>query len=267
MTWFDSHCHFDFPVFDHDRDQVWQHCQQLGISGLLIPGVSRSQGLQLQSLCQSYPWFYALGLHPFFDHGTDDLDWLQQALGTASERCVAVGEAGLDWRTADDPQQRQWQMTLLEAQIDLATAHGLPLILHVVGAHDQVAACLKRSRFSGGGVIHAFSGSLPQARRYLDLGFRLGAGGLLSQPRARKLREAVEQLPRSAWLLETDAPDMTPRFWAEARNTPASLPLLGQILACYWKMSLTDVQVVLLDNLFLTFPKMALSAVCQPSKV
>ncbi|MCY0967175.1 TatD family hydrolase [Parathalassolituus penaei] len=266
MSWFDSHCHFDFPVFDHDRELIWQHCQQLGISGLLIPGISRSQGVALEARCLNRPWCYALGLHPFFDHESTDLDWLQQALANASHRCVAVGETGLDWRKAEDKPQRQNQIVLLDAHIELASRYGLPLILHAVGAHDEAAARIKRAGFSGGGVIHAFSGSLPQARRYLDLGFRLGAGGLLSQPRARKLHEAVQQLPPSAWLLETDAPDMTPRFWAEARNTPASLPLLGQILARLWKLSLTDVQVLLLDNLRSTFPRLAQQAEFQPSK-
>lgn len=267
MVWFDSHCHFDFPVFDSDREAIWQWCQQAGVAGLLIPGVSRSQCQQLATVCQGQPWWYALGLHPFFTHQPADLDWLSAQIPAATTACVAVGETGLDWRRARTQEQRQQQFELLDRHIELARDHDLPLILHAVGAHDELLMRLRRARFDCGGVIHAFSGSLQQAQRYVDSGFHLGAGGLISRPNARRVLEAIRYLPASAWLLETDAPDMTPAFWAESRNSPVCLPLLGQILARYWKKSLSETQVVLLDNLRQTFPKGAPLLDFQPSKV
>jgi TatD DNase family protein len=260
VGWFDSHCHFDFADFDSDREWLWQQCLTAEVEGLLIPGVSRQQGLALPEFCTHQPrWFYALGLHPFFmqEHMDTDIDWLEQQLQTPASKLVAVGEVGLDWRMAPAVSQRRQQLSLLEAQVALARDFRLPLIVHGVASHDELAATLRRLRFDQGGVVHGFSGSLQQARRYLDLGLRLGMGGLISQPRAARVREALTALPLSSWLLETDAPDMTPRFWAEKRNSPLALPLLGVLLARHCQISVEELQNCLYHNLVKTFPKLA----------
>jgi TatD DNase family protein len=118
---------------------------------------------------------------------------------------------------------RQRQQRLFEAQLQVARDANLPVILHVRKAHDQVLATLKRLRVRGG-IAHAFNGSLQQAQQYIDLGFKLGFGGMLTYERSNKLRALARELPLEALVLETDAPDLTVAAHHGERNSPEYLP-------------------------------------------
>ena len=257
IRWFDSHCHFDFPVFDPDREQVWQHAQQEGLEGLLIPGVTRRQGEALPAFCQNRPWRYALGLHPYFlqQHQHRDGEWLAQALAVPG--VVAVGEAGLDRILATDHAilEQQWHWFRLQAE--LAAQYGLPLILHIRGMHDEAAAFLRRQRFTGGGMVHAFSGSEQQGRVWHDLGFVLGVGGAMTHPRAQKLRRTLTALPLESLLLETDSPDMVPAFWGTERNSPETLPLIAAMLAALRGIAPSELAAVQKRTRLRIFPELS----------
>jgi len=97
------------------------------------------------------------------------------------------------------------------------------VILHVRRAHDAALAVLKRIRVAGG-IAHAYSGSLEQAWQYLDLGFCLGFGGMLTFERSTKLRRLARELPLDAMVLETDSPDLTVASHRGERNSPEYLP-------------------------------------------
>ena len=237
---FDSHCHFDFAAFDQNREEQWQLAQRLGVAGLIIPGVSREQGIRLPAFCRDKPWFYALGLHPYCleQHQPQDLDWLEQQL-REDATVLAVGEIGLDKTLAAGDSvhmEQQWQY--FNAQVALAQRYGKRLILHIRGMHDEACSFLRQSGFTHGGIVHAFSGSEQQGRAWLALGFKLGIGGALTHPRAQRLRRTVAALPAEAWLPETDSPDMRPAFWAGDNNSPAALPLLAACLAALHQIRL-----------------------------
>ncbi|WP_419813575.1 TatD family hydrolase [Bacterioplanoides sp.] len=264
LIWIDSHCHFDFPQWHSQRDEHWQLAQTLGVQSLIIPGITIEQNQQVAQFCADTPWQFALGLHPYFlaQHGDNDLDALERLLSRTVESqqspAIAVGEIGLDWvlaKQADDPdaaRAQQWQ--LFEAQVVLAERYQLPLILHIRGCHDQAASWLRRRRFSFGGIVHAFSGSEQQAKAWLDLGFKLGIGGAMTFPRANKLRNTISSLPLSAWVLETDAPDMRPAFFRQGVSSPVAIPLYGAILATLKQVSLMEVSVQNQNNLLSLFP-------------
>lgn len=258
--WFDSHCHFDFACLDDERDEQWALAQRLGVRGLLVPGVQRSQCEQLAVFCRQRPFYYALGLHPYFiaQHQQDDLNWLEQTLQDQlpGQKLVALGETGLDWVLATDATQREEQWFWFRAQVALAQKYQLPLVLHIRGAHDEAVSYLRQQQFPCGGMVHAFSGSEQQGRAWRKLGFRLGIGGAMSHPRAHKLRRTVASLPLDCWLLETDSPDMKPAFWGPDNNSPASIPLLAAILASHHHLSLPVLAVQLEQNLRQTFPRM-----------
>ncbi len=229
MELFDSHCHLDFPQFDDDRERILSHCRQLGVAGIVVPGVTRRTWTRLLKLCQQHAMLHpALGLHPQFlsEHDADDVAALAET--AARHAPVAIGEIGLDFYAPDHDQAAQ--QALFEAQLEVAEQLGLPVILHVRKAHDAVLACLRRRRI-GGGIVHAFSGSRQQAEHYLGLGFKLGFGGAMTHERAQKLRRLASSLPPSALVLETDAPDMAPAWHARGPNTPEYLPRYCQLLA------------------------------------
>ncbi len=231
---FDSHCHFDFAAFDEDREALWRHCQDLGVCSLLVPGVSPPQWEAAARLCRDYRgMIYGAGVHPWwvgdlYAEGFDDAG-LRTIMVEELEKpgCKAVGECGLD-ALCKSPMDLQQQV--LEAQLAVAAERDLPVILHCVKAHNELLQALDASGVKRG-VVHAFSGSPELAQQYWRRGFYLGIGGTITYERARKTRAAVQQLPLTALLLETDAPDMPLAGRQGERNSPAYLPEVARVLA------------------------------------
>jgi TatD DNase family protein len=222
MELIDTHCHIDVEEFAADRMAVLARTRQAGVTRLVVPAVIANGWRHLLDLCRREPGLLpALGLHPVYleRHRASDVDALAEWV--ARERPVAVGEIGLDYFVTDLDRQRQ--QVLFEAQLDVAREAGLPVILHVRKAHDQVLATLKRRRVRGG-IAHAFNGSLQQAQQYIDMGFKLGFGGMLTYERSNKLRALARELPLEALVLETDAPDLTVAAHRGERNSPEYLP-------------------------------------------
>jgi len=229
MELIDTHCHIDLPVFDADRSEILTRCRASGISRIVVPGVAAKTWGRLQEICATTPGLYAsFGLHPIYleQHGSEDVDALQQQI--QQHRPVAVGEIGLDFYLAELDRKRQ--QALFEDQLAVAAHNQLPVLLHVRKSHDAVLACLRRSAVQGG-ICHAFNGSLQQAGNYLELGFKLGFGGMLTYERSHKLQRLAKQLPLEAIVLETDAPDMTGASHQGQRNSPEYLPECLQALA------------------------------------
>lgn len=232
----DSHCHLDFRAFDEDRDEVLANCAQKGISDIVIPGVLASTFDNLIGLCEANSertsktpsLHYALGLHPIFlnDHSLKDIDSLETSITKNSP--IAVGEIGLDFfvKTLD----KQLQLSFFSKQLDIAEQYKLPVILHVRKAHDEVLQLLKARNISGG-IAHAFNGSIQQAHQYIDLGFKLGFGGMITYSRSTKLRSLAKNLPLESIVLETDSPDMTVAQYQGQRNSPEYLDDIAKCLS------------------------------------
>lgn len=218
----DTHCHLDVAEFDADRDAVLARSRAAGVGAIVVPGIHAAGWPGLRALCAAHADLYpAYGLHPVYlaQHGSADLAALERLLADA--RPLAVGEIGLDHHV--DGLDRGRQRALLEAQLALARDAALPVLLHVRKAHDETLAALRRAGVCGG-IAHAFNGSLEQARQYLDLGFCLGFGGMLTFDRSTRLRRLAAALPEQALVLETDAPDLTVASHRGERNSPEYLP-------------------------------------------
>ncbi len=217
----DTHCHLDFPVFDHDRELILQHCHEKNIQAIIVPGVEAKYWSRVLSLCGRSGLFPALGLHPCFQekHQPRDLQLLRQLC--KENNLAAIGEIGLDFyiKTLDRDTQRYY----FSQQLEIASEYHLPVLIHARKSHSEVIKLLK-SYPALKGIIHAYSGSYEQAVEFLKLGFKLGFGGAYTYPRAHKLRSMVTKLPLDAWVLETDAPDMTPISHYKQRNSPEYLP-------------------------------------------
>lgn len=226
----DSHCHLDFPCFDADRQQILVNCQAKNIRTILIPGTQASAWDRQISLCNDNPQLmFALGLHPYFlaHFQEEHISHLGDLLLANKEQVRAVGEIGLDFVIEVD---KGLQQGVFERQLQLAELHKLPVILHHRQSHNQIIRTLKGFPVSRGGVVHAFSGSLHEAKTYIELGFKLGIGGTITYTRAKKTREVIAHVPLSCLLLETDAPDMPPMGLQGQRNTPENLGLILEAL-------------------------------------
>ncbi len=225
----DTHCHLNLIDFDRDRNEVLQNARKSAVGGIVIPGIQRAGWSQLISMRETASGLYpALGLHPYFvaDHLAQDLVELQQMIKL--HRPVAVGEIGLDFYPPE--LDRNKQLSLFEAQLSVAKAADLPVLLHNRKAHDQMLTLLRKIKVKGG-ICHAFNGSLQQAKQYINLGFKLGFGGMLTYERSSKLRNLAANLPIESIVLETDAPDMPPASHQYQRNSPEYLPEILEALA------------------------------------
>ena len=248
--WIDSHCHLDAPEFGAGHAaalQVRARARELGVGRCVIPAVQRSNWGTVRELAHALGDAYALGIHPLYvpRAADEDLDALDAELTALRDdpRLVAVGEIGLDFFVPAlcEPALRDRQTHFYRAQLKLARRHGLPVILHVRKSVDPLLKHL-RELPTGGGIAHAFNGSPEQARAFIDLGFALGFGGASTLEPARRLRSLVVELPLSALVLETDAPDIPPQWLyataaeraagrAQGINTPAELPRIGAVIA------------------------------------
>ena len=239
---FDTHCHLDFAVFDPCRDLLMQEARGLGIDRILVPGVQLTDFQKIIQLQRQWPSqiAIALGLHPCFIHCHPEnaVAELSQQLEQHSGIC-AVGEIGLDAREGMAPEAVQ--VMLLEAQFKLARQMNLPVILHVVKAHDRMLSLLRRYALPKGGVVHAFSGSAEHAKQYAKLGFKLGFGGAISYARAHKQHRLVRELPLEWILLETDAPDMPLEGYQDQPNSPLSVVKVAEVIAELRGLSLQTV--------------------------
>lgn len=223
----DTHTHLDFPEFDADRAEVLDRARALGVKRQVLMGVTRGNWQRIWELATTQDDLYAaFGLHPIYlgEHQPAHLDELRTMLlaHAGHPKLCAVGEIGLDYYLED--LDRDAQQALFEAQLAIASDAQLPVLLHVRRSHAAVIATLKRFRLQRAGIVHAFAGSVEEAREYLKLGFRLGLGGAPTWPQANRLRKVVPQLPLEAIVLETDAPDMAPSMHPQQRNSPEYLP-------------------------------------------
>jgi TatD DNase family protein len=268
--WIDSHCHLDAPEFDADRPAVVQRARAAGVRRLVLPAVTAAHFERVRALAHAFDAVYALGIHPLYvDQAADaDLDRLQQALqdGRDDPRLVAVGEIGLDHFVPGLDRDRQQRFYL--AQLELARAAGLPVILHVRRSADALLAGLRRVSVAGG-IAHAFNGSAQQAAMFTALGLRLGFGGAMSFERALRIRALAASLPQTALVLETDAPDIPPAWLyrdaalrrdggaTQARNEPAELPRIGATLAALRGWTLAETAALTAANARAALPRLA----------
>ena len=245
--WIDTHCHMDAPEFAADASAVRQRAADAGVALCVIPAVEVAAFDACRALAHRHGDAYALGIHPMaVGRAADDaLAQLGAALArhAADPRLVAVGEIGLDYfvqNLRQGPLDERQQLFFRE-QLKLARKHGLPVILHVRRAVDQVLKGLRDIAVPGG-IAHAFNGSRQQAGMLLALGFKLGFGGAVTYERATRLRALAAALPPEAIVMETDAPDIPPHWLyapagqraggqPQGRNEPGELPRIGAEVA------------------------------------
>lgn len=247
MRLIDSHCHLDAPEFDSDRTAVLEEARAAGVQAQVIPAVTAASWPALQKLCAEHADLHpAYGLHPMFlpEHRHEYLDQLQNWI--QRERPVAVGEFGLDFfiESLDPIEQRHY----FDAQLEIAAAAGLPVILHARRAVEAVVLALKRHRGRLRGVVHSYAGSSEQAQQLFDLGFMLGIGGPVTYPRAQRLRELVSRMPIEFLLLESDAPDQPLSAWRGQRNQPARVREIATCVAALRGVSTEEIAAATAAN-------------------
>jgi TatD DNase family protein len=247
----DTHCHIDTPAFDADRDAVLARAAAAGVRGMLVPAIRPRTWpalVQLAARAEAAGVRCALGIHPQIvpELAPDELAGdLEDRLATAltSARAVAVGECGLDGGTGELALQER----LFRAHIRVARALRLPLVIHVLRAHDAAPRIL-REEGPVTGVLHSYSGGAELVPVYRALGLAFSFAGPISYPNARRPVEAARAIPAELLLVETDAPDQAPEGRRGGRSEPAFLPAVLAGLAAARARSVEEMAALTTAN-------------------
>ncbi|MGN1420799.1 MAG: TatD family hydrolase [Eubacterium sp.] len=222
---FDTHSHYDDEKFNPDREAILNNLQSQGVSLIVSCGCDIDSTQFNFDLAQKYDYIYfAAGFHPENLQGAslDDLAVIRKF--AKNEKCVAIGEIGLDYHWMDSP--KNVQKEFFEAQIELAKELDMPVIVHDRDAHGDTLDILKSTKPKG--VVHCFSGSKEMAREIIKLGMYIGLNGVVTFPNARKSLEVVREIPIERLVLETDCPYLAPTPVRGKRNDSSNTPYIAE---------------------------------------
>lgn len=245
---FETHAHYDDEAFDEDREALLKRLPQEGIGRVVNIGASMESCKRTIELMERYPYIYgALGVHPSETEALneDAIDWLREQCGR--DKCVAVGEIGLDyhWPEPAPYVQKKWFIR----QIRLAAEVRLPVVIHSrEAARDTIDIMKEQKAEEVGGVIHCYSYTKETARIFLDMGFYIGIGGVLTFKNGRRLKEAAQYIPLDRIVLETDSPYLSPEPNRGRRNNSLNLPLVAESLAELKNVSVEEVERITWEN-------------------
>ncbi len=227
--YFDTHAHYDDEAFDDDRYELIPALFDEGVELIVNPGVDLETSKTAMSFADKYEKFYfAAGWHPEEWESATDEAFEEMRQIAKHEKCVAIGEIGLDYYW--DNTHKVEQKALFRRQIELALELDKPIIVHDREAHedtikilfDYPALC---------GVVHCYSGSAEMAKELLKRGWYLGFDGPITYKNARKNIEALEICPLDRFVIETDSPYLSPVTMRGKRNNSGNLKYIVDKIA------------------------------------
>ncbi len=255
----DSHAHIDFDHYTDDRDAMLGRMHDAGVSDVICIGtrLTHQDGPRKMAEYADNIWFTA-GVHPNHAHDQDDYDNLDAYRAAVDhQRCVGIGEAGLDYfYTRSDPER---QMTSFKLQLQVAAETGLPIVIHSRDADQDMAETLEAQARKSDvkGVMHCFSSGAELAERALKIGFYISFSGILTFKNTDSLRAIAKTVPLDRVLVETDAPYLSPEpLRGVKRNEPAHVVHTLARLAALHDMPVQDMADITAANTRRLFHKM-----------
>lgn len=252
---FDTHAHYDDRKFNSDREELLKSLKDNGIGRVVNIGADIDSTRRSIALAKQYDFIYAAaGVHPSDVDCLDErsFQWLTWAVEESVEekgKIVAVGEIGLDYYWEKDPERRNRQKYWFERQMELARSTGLPVVIHSREAAKDTWDMMHGLKCEDiGGVVHCYSYSVEMARNYLNKGFYLGIGGVVTYRNARVLKEVVQYAPMDRIVLETDCPYLTPEPNRGKRNSSIYLPYVVDTIAELKKLDRESVEEITWNN-------------------
>jgi TatD DNase family protein len=230
----DSHTHLS--MCDPPDAELVAAAVEAGVERIVTVGTDGASCRAALAAAEDFPQVYAaIGRHPNSATGFDDADLAELEALAAHDKCVAIGETGLDYYRLDGRSvaDMEWQRERFRVHIRAAQQCGKPLIIHTRSASDDTMAILKEegedgSAGSAGGVFHCFTETAQVARAALDLGFHISFSGILTFKNAADLREVARFVPLDRMLIETDSPYLAPVPYRGKTNNPSYVPYVAR---------------------------------------
>ncbi|MEL6289598.1 MAG: TatD family hydrolase [Pseudomonadota bacterium] len=228
----DHHCHLDFPQFADDLDGVVARACAAGVGGCVTISTRIRQFDRLRAIVDAQPTvFCSVGTHPHYAHEELDVPVEEIIRLSAHPKCVAIGEAGLDYYYQKSP--REAQAEGFRRHIAAARETGLPLVIHAREADADTAAILEEEMARGPftAVLHCFTGGRELAERGLALGLYISFSGVVTFKNGAALRDIARDVPADRILVETDAPYLAPVPHRGKPNEPAYVAHTAAVVA------------------------------------
>lgn len=240
MLLIDTHAHLNDKKFARDIDRMIHRAYQAGVDHIVTIGDRVESSRKALALTRKNGKLSAtVGIHPHNAKTFDPSQLEQIAEMTEDPHAVAIGEIGLDYHY--DPEARKYQIPVFLEQIELAKEKNLPLVIHCRDAMDDLLKTLKAAKNPNGGIVHCFFGTADDAKKLIDMGYKLGVGGSITFPNAGALREVIQQIPVDHLVLETDSPYLAPQPKRGRRNEPAFIKFIAHTLGELLNLSIYDV--------------------------
>lgn len=258
----DHHCHLDFKDFSPEREAVVARAKAAGV-GLMVTISTRIAKVDIyRDIAETHPEvFFSVGTHPHY--ADQELDVPLERIVDLSRhpRCVAIGEAGLDYYYKDKAPYAAQREGFLK-HIAAARETGLPLVIHARDADDDMGDILEAEMAKGAfkAVLHCFTGGERLARRAIDLGLYLSMSGVITFKASDALRAIAKAAPVDRLLVETDSPYLAPLPHRGKRNEPAYVVHTAAALAQLRGLPPTEIARITTENFFRLYHKAALQA-------
>ena len=229
----DSHCHLIFENFEQDLDEVVSRWRSKGVNKLLHACCDLSEIPKLKNISKKFSEiFYSVGLHPLeADKWSKDSKFILKEAAEKDKRVVAIGEMGLDFFKS---QNKIKQIDALIPQMNLAFELGLPVIVHCRdAAEEMIEICneLSNQGICPRGVLHCWTGTKDQMKKFLDLGFYISFSGIVTFPKAYETHKCAKLVPSDRYLIETDSPFLAPVPFRGKRNEPSFVESVAKSIA------------------------------------
>lgn len=228
----DSHCHINDDLYKNNPKLYVEESKKAGVEKLLVVGFDLESSIKAVEIAEKFPECYAaIGFHPSDISKIDDNSFNALSDLANSKKVIAIGEIGLDYYWDKDKNIQEKQQIFFKKQIELANKLNLPISIHCRDAIEDCLRILKENPVANGGVMHCYAGSIESAKEFIKLGFVLGFGGTITFKNAVRPKEVIASLPSTAYILETDAPYLTPHPFRGQENHSKYLHLVRDMIA------------------------------------
>jgi TatD DNase family protein len=254
----DSHCHLDFPDLAGRLPEVLSNADRAGVGRLVTISTHVSRFETYRALAEANPTvFFTVGTHPHNAAAEPDIPAKDIVRLSAHPRCIAIGEAGLDYFYDKSP--RDVQRRVFRTQIAAARETGLPLVIHARDADSDMIEILHdetgRGRFDA--ILHCFSSTARLAEVGVELGLYVSFSGILTFKKSDEIRRIATLVPQERLLVETDAPYLAPEPHRGHKNEPAYVTHTARVLADTIGVTEDEMARITTDNFYRLFRKAA----------
>ncbi len=247
MSFTDTHTHLYLEQFNDDIDSVIENAISSDVKRLFLPAINSKYTESMLSLKNKYPKniFLMSGLHPCYvgANFSDEIKHVEMIIN--EKEIIAVGEIGIDlyW----DKTNLDIQIEAFESQISIGNNHNLPIIIHCRESFDEIYEVLIKNKINNGGIFHCFSGDLFQAKKIIDMGMKLGIGGVVTFKNG-KIDKFLNQIDISNIVLETDSPYLSPAPFRGKRNESSNIIYIAEKLCEIYNLSLQEIADITTQN-------------------